>query len=116
LGLNVLLSATSEFGALYGGVTTGLKWYDTRARRGGGGAIDLAMHVLGLSFVDAVKHLTTAAAQNGPDRSKEASAAPVRGRRPLSRPDYSPIHSELLQDATASRKTFSLKGRNFRLE
>jgi hypothetical protein len=50
-------------------LTTGPKWYDTRARRGGGGAIDLAMHILGLSFVDAVKHLTTAAAQNGPDRS-----------------------------------------------
>ena len=28
------------------------KWYDTRGRRGGGGAIDLAMHVLGLPFVD----------------------------------------------------------------
>jgi hypothetical protein len=39
-------------------LTTGPKWYDTRARQGGGGAIDLAMHVLGLSFVDAVKHLT----------------------------------------------------------
>jgi hypothetical protein len=39
-------------------LTTGPKWYDTRARKGGGGAIDLAMHLLGLSFVDAVKHLT----------------------------------------------------------
>ena len=39
-------------------LTTGTKWYDTRARAGGGGAIDLAMHVLGLSFVDAVKRLT----------------------------------------------------------
>jgi len=39
-------------------LTTGVKWYDTRARAGGGGAIDLAMHLLGLSFVDAVKHLT----------------------------------------------------------
>ena len=38
-------------------LTTGPKWYDTRARRGGGGAIDLAMHVLGLSFVEAVRHL-----------------------------------------------------------
>lgn len=38
-------------------LTTGLKWYDTRAKKGGGGAIDLAMHVRQLSFVDAVKLL-----------------------------------------------------------
>ena len=48
-------------------LTTGPKWYDTRARKGGGGAIDLAMHVLGLSFVDAVKHLTGQAGLCGPD-------------------------------------------------
>lgn len=29
-------------------LTTGHKWYDTRAKKGGGGAIDLAMHVLEL--------------------------------------------------------------------
>lgn len=40
-------------------LTTGVKWYDTRAGRGGGGAIDLAMHVLGVSFVDAVKRLAS---------------------------------------------------------
>jgi len=39
-------------------VVTGARWYDTRARKGGGGAIDLTMHVLGVSFVDAVKRLT----------------------------------------------------------
>ncbi len=39
-------------------LTTGVKWWDTRARKGGGGAIDLAMHVLHVSFVDAVKLLT----------------------------------------------------------
>jgi hypothetical protein len=33
------------------------RWYDTRAKKGGGGAIDLAMHLLELSFVDAVKRL-----------------------------------------------------------
>jgi len=38
-------------------LTTGRKWYDTRAQIGGGGAIDLTMHLLGLSFVDAVKRL-----------------------------------------------------------
>jgi hypothetical protein len=60
-----VLSIRGEFEIL----TTGPKWYDMRARRGGGGAIDLAMHVLGVSFVDAVRHLTAAAGQNGPDRS-----------------------------------------------
>jgi hypothetical protein len=38
-------------------LVTDPKWYDTRAQRGGGGAIDLAMHLLRLSFVDAVKRL-----------------------------------------------------------
>jgi hypothetical protein len=38
-------------------LATGPKWYDTRAKRGGGGAIDLTMHLMGLSFVDAVKWL-----------------------------------------------------------
>ncbi len=38
-------------------LTTGTKWYDTRAKRGGGGAIDLAVHLCDLSFVDAVKLL-----------------------------------------------------------
>jgi hypothetical protein len=38
-------------------LATGPKWYDTRAKRGGGGAIDLTMHLMGLSFVDAVKRL-----------------------------------------------------------
>lgn len=39
-------------------VTTGTKWYDPRAKRGGGGAIDLAMHILQVPFVDAVRILT----------------------------------------------------------
>jgi hypothetical protein len=47
-------TARGEFEIL----TTGVKWYDTRAHAGGGGAIDLAMHLLGVSFVDAVKRLT----------------------------------------------------------
>lgn len=48
-------------------LTTGPKWYDTRAHRGGGGAIDLAMYVLGLSFVDAVEHLMGEGGRHGPD-------------------------------------------------
>jgi hypothetical protein len=38
-------------------LTTGVKWYDPRAKVGGGGAIDLAMHILQVPFVDAVKIL-----------------------------------------------------------
>jgi hypothetical protein len=48
-------TASGEFEIL----TTGsAKWYDTRAKKGGGGAIDLAMHLMQVSFVDAVKLLT----------------------------------------------------------
>ena len=50
-------------------LTTGPKWYDTRARVGGGGAIDLAMHVLGLAFVEAVKRLSVRLPDHGPDHS-----------------------------------------------
>lgn len=56
-------TACGEFEIL----TTGVKWYDTRAKKGGGGAIDLAMHVLALSFVDAVKRLNENAGLHGPD-------------------------------------------------
>jgi hypothetical protein len=46
-------------------LTTGSKWYDTRAKIGGGGAIDLAMHVLRLSLVDAVRILIERDHQHG---------------------------------------------------
>ncbi len=39
---------------------TRAKWFDTREGRGGGGAIDLVAHLLGLSFVDAVKRMRAA--------------------------------------------------------
>jgi hypothetical protein len=48
-------------------LTTGPKWWNTRAQKGGGGAIDLAMHVRGLSFVDAVKLLTALPGARGSD-------------------------------------------------
>lgn len=48
-------------------LTTGVQWYDTRARTGGGGAIDLAMHILGLSFVDAVRRLRNEVPPDGTD-------------------------------------------------
>ena len=38
-------------------LTTASLWYDTREKRGGG-AIDLAMHLLGVSFVEAVHRLS----------------------------------------------------------
>ncbi len=50
-------------------LTTGCQWYDMRGRCGGGGAIDLAMHVRGLSFVDAVKQLTRERSQHRSDHS-----------------------------------------------
>jgi hypothetical protein len=56
-----LCTAIGEFEIL----TTASKWYDTRARVGGGGAIDLAMHLLGLSFIQAVEHLQRRTGANG---------------------------------------------------
>ncbi len=39
---------------------TGPRFFDSRAAKGGGGAIDLAMHLLQTTFVDAVKALRAA--------------------------------------------------------
>jgi hypothetical protein len=50
-------------------LTTGMKWYDTRAKKGGGGAIDLAMHLLEVSFVEAVKLLVDWERSHGPYHS-----------------------------------------------
>jgi hypothetical protein len=46
-------TARGEFELL----VNGPKWYDTRARRGGGGAIDLVMKLYGIDFVKAVNLL-----------------------------------------------------------
>ena len=40
-------------------LVTGAKFFDTRADKCGGGAIDLAMHLLRLDFVAAVKRLSS---------------------------------------------------------
>ena len=36
---------------------TGVKWYDTRAKAGGGGAVDLAMHLFHSNFRQACQKL-----------------------------------------------------------
>ena len=38
-------------------LATGPKWYDTRTEKGGGGAIDLTLHLFQVDFVIAVKRL-----------------------------------------------------------
>jgi hypothetical protein len=40
-------------------IFTGSKWFDVRRNKGGGGAIDLYMHLLGSTFQDAVAELRT---------------------------------------------------------
>jgi hypothetical protein len=47
----------SVAGVDYEILCTGPKFLDTRANQGGGGAIDLAMHLLGLNFKQAVSIL-----------------------------------------------------------
>jgi hypothetical protein len=63
----VRLVVTSPSGLVSEIVATGVKWYDLRSGKGGGGGIDLAMHVLDIDFVRAVKLLTggTGAATRG---------------------------------------------------
>lgn len=48
------------YGAEYEIVCTGPKFLDTRRGKGGGGAVDLAMHLLGSDFKGAVAALMTA--------------------------------------------------------
>jgi hypothetical protein len=38
-------------------LVTGAKWFDSRERKGGGGPIDLVMHLDNVSFVEAVRRL-----------------------------------------------------------
>lgn len=44
-------------------LVTGPKWYDSRTEKGGGGAIDLTMHLFRLDFVSAVKRLQSVLGQ-----------------------------------------------------
>jgi hypothetical protein len=54
----VRLYVSSPEGHAWELLVTGPKWYDTRAEKGGGGGIDLTMHLFRLPFVDAVKRLS----------------------------------------------------------
>ena len=48
---------TTRWHASVAGHCTGPRFLDTRANRGGGGAVDLVMHLLGADFKRAVKVL-----------------------------------------------------------
>ena len=51
----VRLFLSSPSGFAWEVLVTGLKWFDVRAGKGGGGGIDLVMHLLGIDFVKGVK-------------------------------------------------------------
>ena len=53
----IRLFVCTPAGASWEVLVTGSKWYDTRACKGGGGGIDLVMHLLRVDFVQAVKLL-----------------------------------------------------------
>ena len=54
----VRLFLSSPAGFAWEVLVTGLKWFDVRAGKGGGGCIDLVMHLFDLDFVAAVKLLS----------------------------------------------------------
>lgn len=60
-GKTVRLFLSSPSGIAWEILVTGLKWYDIRAGKGGGGGIDLVMHLFGVDFVAAVKLLLVGA-------------------------------------------------------
>ena len=65
----VRLFLSSPSGFAWEVLVTGLKWFDVRAGKGGGGGIDLVMHLLEIDFLKAVKLLSAGAdlaAQRGP--------------------------------------------------
>jgi hypothetical protein len=53
----IRLFISSPSGLAWEILVTDLKWYDVRAGKGGGGGIDLVMHLLDLDFVMAVQTL-----------------------------------------------------------
>jgi len=59
-------------------LVTGQKWYDIRAMQGGGGAIDLVMHLYGESFLQAVQRLHGVQAQRGKVDVRQLPSAKAR--------------------------------------
>jgi hypothetical protein len=53
----IRLYVSSSSGLAWELLVTGSKWFDTRFKKGGGGGIDLVMHLFGIDFVAAVKLL-----------------------------------------------------------
>lgn len=64
----VRLFLSSPSGFAWEVLVTGLKLFDVRAGKGGGGGIDLVMHLLGIDFVKAVKLLSSGAGVAGQRR------------------------------------------------
>jgi len=102
---------------------TGEKWYDKRAEKGGGGAIDLVMHLYEEGFPQAVQRLQRAVADEALDDVQKSSAeaefptrlAPVR--QPESQFFVADILDWLPKDDTASMEhpLFALKAGDKRM-
>lgn len=60
----------------------GLKWFDHNAQQGGGGAIDLTMHVKQLSFMNACKFLSSVSGEVATVTHTNTTAAPQRTTKP----------------------------------
>ena len=69
----VRLNLSSPSGFAWEILVTGLKWYDVRATKGGGGGIDLVMHLQGIDFVKAVKLLASGVVTAGQHRPGRAA-------------------------------------------
>jgi hypothetical protein len=62
----------------------GLKWFDHEAKRGGGGAIDLIMHVQGLTFMKACNFLSNVS--GGIDAVTHTTPTKVPNKKPTTPP------------------------------
>lgn len=80
-------------------LTTGCRWFDTRERRGGASAIDLAMHLLGVSFVEGVKFLAGGHPTIGTPLSRDSGPA----CKLTCEPDQEHSAPSLQEDAGACR-------------
>jgi len=75
------LHVSLESGEVVELLLTGEKWYDKRAEHGGGGSIDLVMHLYGEGFLQAVERLRRAVAGEVADdvqKSSDGMVSPVR--------------------------------------